>query len=340
MASELDYRFKAMGSEVRLLIGDPLLPNAPTPLEAADRERAFVLDFSNRLSRFVEDSELSAFNRDGAQAVVTGEILRAAVGAGLWAAERSGGLVDPTLVGALERSGYDRSLKDAAPASLEEALAVAPASRPARPDPREGWREWRIDDDAGVIVRPPGARFDTGGTGKGLCADAIALHLGGYTRFVADCGGDIAVGGIGLQFEPYMIEIEHPLTHESLGAVGVTGGGIATSGLNVRIWRRPDGGFAHHLLDPSTGQPVWSGLIGATAIGDSALEAETLSKMALLLGPDGARQVLAEQGGLIVHDSGRVEAIGPLRDALVTGSRLPAPPARRAAAPRPAAPAR
>jgi len=64
------------------------------------------------------------------------------------------------------------------------------------------------------------------------------------------------------------------------------------------------------LLDPSTRAPVWSGLIGATALGATALEAETLSKMALLLGPDGARAVLAQHGGVIVHDSGNVEAIG------------------------------
>jgi hypothetical protein len=59
---------------------------------------------------------------------------------------------------------------------------------------------------------------------------------------------------------------------------------------------------------------VWSGLIGASALGPSALEAETLSKMALLLGPEGARGVLAEHGGLIVHDSGEVEAIGCIAD--------------------------
>jgi hypothetical protein len=32
--------------------------------------------------------------------------------------------------------------------------------------------------------------------------------------------------------------------------------------------------------------------------------------MALLLGPEGARGVLAEHGGVMVHDSGEVEAIG------------------------------
>ena len=152
--------------------------------------------------------------------------------------------------------------------------------------------------------------IDTGGTGKGLCADAVALRLGRYTRFVIDCGGDIAIGGVGAQLRPYEVAVEHPLTGRSIGSIKVARGGIATSGLNVRIWRRMDGTYAHHLLDPSTGSPVWSGLIGATALGATALEAETLSKMALLLGPDGARGVLAERGGVVVYDNGDVEAIG------------------------------
>ena len=78
------------------------------------------------------------------------------------------------------------------------------------------------------------------------------------------------------------------------------------------------GGFAHHLLDPSTGLPAWTGLVGATALGDTALEAETLSKMALLSGPDGARRVLAPLGGVIVHDDGEVEAIGAIADQWAT----------------------
>jgi thiamine biosynthesis lipoprotein len=92
--------------------------------------------------------------------------------------------------------------------------------------------------------------------------------------------------------------------------------------LNVRIWRNRDESFGHHLLDPSTGGPAWSGLVGATAIGDSALEAETLSKMALLLGPERARQVLAGHGGVIIHDNGDVEAIGPI-DGRIDGKRVP-----------------
>ena len=312
MATELDYTFAAMGSDVRLLLGDRLLASAPPPLEAADRERAFVLQFSDRLSRFRPDSELSALNRSRLAVVRASPLLRAAVNAGLWAAARSGGLVDPTLVRALERSGYDHSLDGIEPASLEEALAHAPRRRPARPHPSARWRRVAVDDRAGTIARPPGVMLDTGGTGKGLCADAVAVRLAGYTRFVVDCGGDIAVGGVGAQLEPYEVDVQHPLTLRSIGSITVARGGVATSGLNVRIWRRADGSHAHHLLDPSSGSPVWSGVIAATAVGPSALEAETLAKMALLLGPVGARRVLGEHGGVIVRDSGEFEAIGPV----------------------------
>jgi FAD:protein FMN transferase len=92
----------------------------------------------------------------------------------------------------------------------------------------------------------------------------------------------------------------------------VPAGGVATSGLDVRVWRRPDGRFAHHMLDPETGAPAWTGLVGATAIAPTAVEAETLSKAALLSGPEGARSLLSERGGLLVHDGGEVEGVGGL----------------------------
>jgi len=312
MNDQCDITFHSMGSDIRLLIGPPLLRTAPSPAEASLRERAYVEDFSARLSRFRPESELSALNRDTRTQVPASPLLRTAVRAGVWAAQRSGGLVDPTLAGALERAGYETSLDGCPPASLEQALAAAPPRQPARPHPEQLWRRISVDDRRAIVRRPTGVMFDTGGTGKGLCADAVAHRLGGYTRFMVDCGGDLAIGGVSAQLEPYEVEIEHPLTGEAIRTVRVGAGGIATSGLNVRVWRDSEGHFAHHLLDPATGLPAWTGLIGATALAPSALEAETHSKAALLLGRAGARRVLAEHGGLIVHDDGDVEEIGPL----------------------------
>jgi FAD:protein FMN transferase len=312
MSGALDLSFRAMGSDVRLLIDPPLTRTAPPPEAAGERAMAFVEDFAARLSRFRGDSELTALNRDPRESVPASMLLRAAARAGVWAAQHSGGLVDPTLVGALEDAGYSGSLEDREPAPLREALAKAPPRRAARPNAAARWKLIAVDDAAGTITRPPGLSLDTGGTGKGLCADALAHRLAQYTRFVVDCGGDLAVGGVGARLQPYEIEVEHPLTGEVVRRLTVGAGGVATSGLNVRIWRTPDGGFAHHLIDPSTGKPAWTGLVGATALGESALEAETLSKTALLLGPLGARRVLAKHGGVVVRDDGDVEEIGPL----------------------------
>jgi thiamine biosynthesis lipoprotein len=310
MSPAHDTTFRSMGSDMRLIVEAPLLRGLLPPAEAAEGQRRYIEDFARRLSRFRPNSELCALNADHSSEVPASILLRTAVSAGLWAAERSGGLVDPTLVGAIEAVGYESSQDDSTPASLRVALVAAPGRRPARPRAEACWRQIEVDHERGTVRRPPGLRIDTGGTGKGLAADAVAHRLRGYTRFVVDCGGDIAVGGVGGQLDPVAIEVEHPLTGECAHTLQVARGGVATSGLNVRIWKRPDGTFAHHLLDPSTGESAWSGLIGATALAPSALEAETLSKLALLTGADGARRALAEHGGLVVHDDGDVELIG------------------------------
>jgi FAD:protein FMN transferase len=310
-----------MGSDIRIIVDAPLLHSSARPTAAAARERGYIEDFAARLSRFRADSELCALNDDPRAEVPASALLRAAVRAALWAAERSEGLVDPTLIDELEAAGYRASRDGDVPASLAAALTAAPDRRAAGPRERSRWREILVDDDAGTVRRPPGVRIDTGGTGKGLAADAVAFRLARYRRAVVDCGGDIAVAGVAAQLDPVAIGVEHPVTAESVLTLAVRHGGVATSGLNVRIWRRADGSYAHHLLDPATGEPVWSGLIAATALAPSALEAETLSKLALLTGPAGARRTLCEHGGLVVHDDGDVELIGPVETVARIGSR-------------------
>ena len=309
--AEHDVTFDAMGSHVRLLIGEPGPGMAPAA-EAAERARAFVAEFDASLSRFKPESELCALNADKRERVPASKLLRTAVAAGLRAAQISNGLVDPTLVGEIESAGYVASRAGMVGEPLGVALQGAPPRRPAAPSPARNWERFAVDDDAGTIARPPGIRFDTGGTGKGLAADLIAESLCRYSRFIVDCGGDIRIGGADALVHPYEVFVEHPLSGERAFVLKLGGGAVATSGLNVRIWRDEDGGYAHHLLDPATGRSAWTGLIGATALGDTAVEAETLAKAALLSGPEGGRSVLANRGGMLVHDDGRIEGVGPL----------------------------
>ena len=302
MSDTADIAFRCMGTEIRLVVG-------PGPADAehvAARARAWLEDAAHRLSRFEPDSELNALNASPLRRVPASALLRAAIGAGIWAAEVTDGLVDPTLVGELEAQGYASSRDGATPASLRAALAAAPARAPARPHPARRWASIELAD-AGVVCRPPGVRLDTGGTGKGLLADALVGRLSAHAWAAVDCGGDIRVAG-----KPFAVEVRNPITGAVACELTLDGGGIATSGLDVNLWRRPDGCYAHHLLDPATGQPAWTGIVGATALAPSALEAETFAKQALLSGPAAARRILAAHGGAIFHENGDAELIGTL----------------------------
>ncbi len=277
-----------MGTTVRLLAP------AGAPLAVV---RDGIEALAARLTRFHPASELSVLNADPRPVVPASALLRHAVAAALLCARRTRGLSDPTLLGALEHAGYAASRAGVAPASLEHALRAAPPRRPASPAGR--WEDVGVDHAAGTIARPPGLRLDLGGSAKGLAADWAARRLAPYGRFAVDCGGDVRLGGA------------HEVRVRGTGeTVRVTGGAIATSGLDRRVWRRPGGGYAHHLLDPSTGEPAWTGLVAATALAPTALEAEALAKAALLSGAEGARRVLAVRGGVAIHDSGDVERIG------------------------------
>ncbi|MEA2424567.1 MAG: FAD:protein transferase [Thermoleophilaceae bacterium] len=305
--SEHDVTFESMGCAIRLIVGEPLDPRLPDAAAAVAEAQRWLHRFDARLSRFRLDSELCALNADAREEVPASALLRAAVAAGVWAAERSGGLVDPTLMREIEEAGYARSLAPHAQlASLEDALAWAPLPRPAAPSTAATWRAVHVDEDAGVIRRPAGVRIDSGGTGKGLAADALAHRLAGYSRVVVDCGGDIRVTGAA------EIQIEHPLSGEPIVAFDLRDGAVATSGIDRRIWRTDGGEYAHHLIDPSTGTPAWTGVIQASALAPTALEAETLSKTALLSGPRAGRRILEASGGAIVHDDGSVETVGAL----------------------------
>lgn len=299
-----------MGTEVLLAVETS---DREAALEALAKARRFLEDFDARLSRFSTDSELARLNANPAATVPASDLLRTAIGAALRVARQSGGLIEPTVIDALEALGYTGS-ETAEPVSLREALRLAPPRKSAAPNRSSRWGEVTIDDRSATITRPAGVRFDLGGSGKGLAADMLAADLEQFSRYAVDCGGDLNVGGRVAARNPHEIAVADPFEPgESLALLAVDFGGVATSGIDVHLWRDSAGGYRHHLIDPSAGSSAWTGLVAVTALGRSAVEAEFLSKLALLSGPAAARDLLREQGGLVVDDDGEVEAIGPIR---------------------------
>jgi thiamine biosynthesis lipoprotein len=309
--SLLDVAFPVMGARGRLMLADRVAGPQPSPRlhHAAADARGLLAELERRWTRFDAASDLNALTDDARSELPAHEHVRALIRAGAWAGRFSGGLVDMTLGAQIAQAGYDRHWAGET-ASLSAALAAAPPRAAAAPHPAARWQALRVNRRAGTIRRPPHTVLDSGGLGKGLAADLVGARLAGL-RFVVDVGGDLALGHGG--GGPHEVSVAHPLTGEVAHRFFVSGGGVATSGIHRRLWLDDRGAPVHHVLDPSTGRPAWTGLLAATAVASSALEAEVLAKVALLRGPRGGRATLAAHGGVLVHEDGAVETVPALR---------------------------
>ncbi|HXD55463.1 MAG TPA: FAD:protein FMN transferase [Solirubrobacteraceae bacterium] len=296
-AAEAIERFDCFGGSCGVIVaGD--LPRRDAA-EAARGAREQLLEWHERFSRFLPGSELSRLNADPRERVPAGPLLVYLAALARHAAELTGGLVDATLLGELESSGYAGGLPPALPLGL--ALGLAAERRPAGPAPAPRWRSLHVDHRAGTVTRPPGVALDSGGLAKGLFADLVAESLCEHESFAVDCGGDLALGGAAGLLRP--VEVQSPFDRSVLHVFELDRGGVATSGIGRRAWLGADGRPAHHLLDPASGRAAYTGVVQATALAPTAALAEIHAKAAVLSGPERGAAWL-RWGGVLVLDDG------------------------------------
>ncbi len=303
-AGELSERFDCFGSSCATYVSGPSLDR--TAREAVELVRGRLEGWHAGFSRFLPDSELSRLNRDPRSEVPVGAPMAQFAQSVRVAAELTHGLVDGTLLAQIESAGYRADLREGLP--LSSALAMAPRRRPAGARSPASWRSVQVDLARQIVSRPPGVKLDSGGLAKGMFADMLAEQLAGHESFAIDCAGDLAVGGTRGTRRP--VEVASPFDGRTLHTFALRRGGVATSGIGRRSWLDGDGRPAHHLLDPATARPAFTGVVQVTALAPSALLAEIRAKAAILSGPRAAGAWLPD-GGVIVFDDGSHRTIEP-----------------------------
>jgi thiamine biosynthesis lipoprotein len=262
-----------------------------------------------RWSRFRPDSEISALNHaSGPRAVSAETVLLVERSIEAW--HRTAGAFDPTVLPALVAAGYDRDFRDLAqdtPSTAARAVGPAPGCA-------------GIIVDGARVTLPAGVQLDPGGIGKGLAADLavdLVMHAGASGACV-NVGGDLRVTGSALDAAPWSVTIEDPLGGADVGTVHLRDEALASTWRTRRTWG--DDVRRHHLIDPRTGAPAWTGLAGVTVIASDAWWAEALATALFLSGPDGAPALVAQLGlsALLVRDDGARRGFGRLADAVRT----------------------
>jgi thiamine biosynthesis lipoprotein len=293
----------ALGTTARVVVWPP--HELPRALDAVDCE---LVALDRQASRFREDSEISQVNSSEAHTFFLTEGLAELLATALAAAEVTNGLVDPTVGSALIAMGYDRDFS-----SVRKHLPEAPAAG----TPALGWAS--IELGGQLLRRPAGLVLDLGATAKGVGSDRSApaarnaMDGGGV---LVSLGGDLAVAGQSPKGGWPILVAEDPLGDQGPSGhiVRFHRGGVATSSVVCRRWRRGDRTL-HHIIDPRTGEPAQAHWRTATVAAPTCAYANAAST-ALIVGGEEALEVVTAAGlpaRLIGHD-GSVHLIGSWPD--------------------------
>jgi len=274
-------RFAAMASPCEILVDTDDRAEAETLLRIAEAEAKRI---EATFSRYKSGNIVHRINRAEGRPVradeETAHLLDYA--AACW--ESSDGLFDITS-GALRRvwkfDGGDRVPSDEA---IREVLNHV------------GWH--RVTWASPTLTMPTGMEIDFGGIGKEYAVDRAAALIAARTQraFLVNFGGDLFASGARRGDRPWAVGVDDPerTGEAALYRVEIARGGLATSG-DARRFVMWNGKRLGHILNPKSGWPVEGAPRAVTVVGETCMEAGTLSTLAYLRGP-GARAFLEAEG--------------------------------------------
>lgn len=162
-------------------------------------------------------------------------------------------------------------------------------------------------------------QLDFNSIAAGYAVDRVVARLGelGVASALVEITGELKAVGRKPDGSPWRIAIEAPRDDRQVAQkiIQLDGLGVSTSG-DYRNYFEQDGKRYSHTLDPSTGAPISHNLAAVTVVDESALRADGLSTLLMVLGPTAGAAYAERQGvaaffvtregqGFVSHGSSR-----------------------------------
>ncbi len=281
-------QFAALGTSVEFGVRADATASQTLIADIICRVNAFEATFT----RFHKSSELSTLNARAGQPTRVSQAMLALLLAARRVWLQTGGIVDPTIGSALNRAGYDQS--------FDQLVVDNPLPPAGEPVPDVTFGDVTVNQETSTVTMPAGSSLDLGGVGKGYLADQLVPIIEAVTHdYWLSLGGDMVGSGVGDDGKPWPIAVQNPqsMAHD-LGTLRLpdTHWAMATSGISKRRGTRA-GKAWHHLIDPRTGKPADTDVVGVTLVAPTALEADAFAKTVLLLGTGEGMAWLRRQSG-------------------------------------------
>ena len=255
--------------------------HSSTPgLKAVQAEVENILaEVDRQFSTYRSDSVIERFNAlpAGRCQVMPGPVLEL-IRVGEQLSSQSEGSYDLTVEPLLNLWGFG-------PQGREEKIPTAEALAEVRQ--RVGHAHLRIDGDQ--LCKDAAVEVDFNSIAAGYAVDTIAAKLEamGIHNYLAEATGELKAAGKKLDGSPWRVALEEPRDDQRVAEriIAVDGYGVSTSG-DYRNYFERDGRRYSHTFDARTGAPVLHTLASVTVIHPSALMADGLSTLLLILGPE------------------------------------------------------
>jgi len=162
----------------------------------------------------------------------------------------------------------------------------------------------RINERGYVEKVNAATEFDFSAIAKGYGVDCVgaALSAAGATDFIVEIGGEVVVKGVNPSGYKWRVQIDRPdvstLEHSQLRVIGLSAGGVATSG-NYRNYRlMNDGRRVGHTISPLTGRPVETSTLSVTVAAPTCMMADGLATACMAMSFDEARKMIQSLDGV------------------------------------------
>lgn len=253
--------------------------STPGPKAVQAEVEKILAEVDQQMSTYRSDSDIERFNDLPANhCQKMPEPILELVRVGEQLSSQSEGSYDLTVEPLLNLWGFG-------PQGREEKVPTVEALAEVRQ--RVGHAHLRIDGDQ--LCKDAAVEVDFNSIAAGYAVDTIATKLEamGIHNYLAEATGELKAAGRKLDGSPWKIALEEPRDDQQVAQriINVDGYGVSTSG-DYRNYFQQDGRRFSHTFDARTGAPVSHALASVTVIHPSALMADGLSTLLLILGPE------------------------------------------------------
>ncbi len=313
--SELLIRGETMGTTYSVRID--LSPSAASRSAEVEKELKRALEeelhrINMIFSTWEENSEISRFNRHpaGTPFSASREFLEL-LDLSREIHRETNGKFDPTLGPLIELWGFGKSTGLTWPAPEE--------IRKARES--VGFSRIRLTHHTAQRDHPR-LQLNLSAVAKGYGVDRLyaLLRKRGYSSVLVEVGGEIRAGLPPRRAESWKIGVERPHydgERELFGVLEIRELSVATSGDYRNFFMHENRRYSH-ILDPTTGKPVTTGIVSVTVLGPSCARADALATSLMVLPPGRGTALLKKEKGyeglILVEEPG-----GKLREYSTAG---------------------